>query len=135
VTILVGRATTAAAEVLTAAMQDAKRAVIVGTPTFGDASTQSTTPLADGERVSLTTARYATPAGRPITGHGIAPDVVANDPSPEATPAGATAATDPALQLALDVVKAAAILQPGAAEPSGPTRIETSAPSCPASPA
>ena len=135
VTILVGRGTTAAAEVLTAAMQDAKRAVIVGTPTFGDASTQSTTPLADGERVSLTTARYATPAGRPITGHGIAPDVVANDPSPEATPAGATAATDPALQLARDVVKAAAILQPGAAEPAGPTRIETSAPSCPASPA
>ena len=61
--------------------------------------------------------------------------MVAKDPSPEATPAGATAATDPALQLALDVVKAAAILQPGAAEPSGPTRIETSAPSCPASPA
>jgi hypothetical protein len=56
--------------------------------------------------------------------------VVASDPSPAATPAGApAAATDPALQLALDVVKAAAILQPG------PTRIETSAPRCPASPA
>jgi hypothetical protein len=62
--------------------------------------------------------------------------VVASDPSPAATPAGApAAATDSALQLALDVVKAAAILQPGASEPSGPTRIETSAPRCPASPA
>lgn len=136
VTILVGHGTTSAAEVLAGAMQAAQRAVVVGTPTFGDASTQSTTPLADGERVSLTTARYLTPGGRPITGHGITPDMTASEPSPEATASGATAnAADPALELALDVVKAAAILQPGASQPAGPTRIETSTPACPASPA
>ncbi len=136
-TILVGPGTASAAEVLTAAMQDAKRAVIVGAPTFGDASTQSTTPLADGSRVSLTTSRYSTPGGRPITGHGIAPDVVASEPAPDAAPApGTTASTaDPALQLALDVVKAAAILQPGAPEPAAPTRIQTTAPRCSVSPA
>jgi C-terminal processing protease CtpA/Prc len=105
----------------------------VGAPTFGDASTQSTTPLADGSRVSLTTSRYQTPAGRPITGHGIAPDVVASEPAPAA---GTTASTaDPALQLALDVVKAATILQPGASEPAAPTRIQTTAPRCSVSPA
>lgn len=141
VTILVSRGTTSAAEVLAGALQDSKRAVIVGTPTFGDASTQSTTPLADGERVSLTTARYATPGGRPITGHGITPDMAAGDAAPDATAAGATSAvatggaSDPALQLATDVVKAAAILQPAAPQQAGPTRIETSAPSCSASPA
>jgi len=118
-------------------MQDAKRAVIVGAPTFGDAGTQSTTPLADGSRVSLTTSRYETPGGRPITGHGIAPDVVASEPAPDAAPAaGTTASTaDPALQLAVDVVKAAAILQPGAPEPAAPTRIQTTAPRCSVSPA
>jgi carboxyl-terminal processing protease len=136
VTILVSRGTTSAAEVLAAALQEAKRAVIVGTPTFGDASTQSTTPLADGERVSLTTARYSTPGGKPITGHGITPDMAASDPAPDATGA-TTAASDPALQLATDVTKAAAILQPGMPEQASPspTRIQTSAPSCPAPPA
>jgi carboxyl-terminal processing protease len=135
VTILVGRGATSAAEVLAGAMQDARRAVIVGTPTFGDASTQSITPLADGSRVSLTTSRYATPNGRPITGHGITPDVVVNDPAPDAASAAGAraAAADPALQLALDVVKAAAILQPGAPNPAA-TR-ETSTPSCSAGPA
>lgn len=131
--ILVGRGATSAAEVLAGAMQDARRAVIVGTPTFGDASTQSITPLADGSRVSLTTSRYATPDGRPITGHGIAPDVVVTDAAPDAAGARAAAA-DPALQLALDVVKAAAILHPGAPNPALATR-ETSAPGCSARPA
>jgi carboxyl-terminal processing protease len=137
VTILVDHGTASAAEVLAAAMQDAKRAVIVGAPTFGDAATQSTTPLADGSRVSLTTSRYETPSGRPITGHGIAPDVVASGPAPDAAPAAGTTASavDPALQLALDVVKAAAILQPGAPEPAAPTRIQTTAPRCSVSPA
>jgi carboxyl-terminal processing protease len=134
VTILVGRGATSAAEVLAGAMQDAGRAVIVGAPTFGDASTQSITPLADGSRVSLTTSRYATPAGRPITGHGIAPDVVVSDPAPASAAGARAAAEDPALQLALDVVKAAAILQPGASTPAAATRA-TSAPSCSAGPA
>lgn len=128
VTVLVNHGTTSAAEVLAGALQDAKRAVIVGSSTFGDASTQSVTPLADGERVSLTTARYVTPGGRTITGHGITPDMAASDPAPDAA-----SASDPALQLATDVVKAAAILQPAAPEQASAVRIETSSPkACPA---
>jgi carboxyl-terminal processing protease len=76
VAVLVSRGTSSAAEVLAGALQDARRAVIVGGTTFGDASTQSTVPLSDGETLSLTTARYLTPDHHPITGHGVVPDVV-----------------------------------------------------------
>ena len=137
VTVLVGRGTTSAAEVLAGAMQDARRAVIVGTPSFGDASTQSTTPLADGSRVSLTTARYATPSGHPITGHGIAPDMVAGEPAPDPAAAGGAkaAANDPALELAMEVVKAAAILQPAAVDTAATTRVESASGRCAVPPA
>jgi C-terminal processing protease CtpA/Prc len=81
--------------------------------------------------VSLTTSRYATPGGRAITGHGIAPDVVVKDEAPDGAAAGSAraAADDPALQIALDVVKAATILQPGASNAASVTR-ETSASGC-----
>jgi carboxyl-terminal processing protease len=107
--ILVSRGTASAAEVLAGAMQDTRRAVIVGSQTFGDASTQSAIPLSDGSTLSLTTARYLTPERHRITGHGIAPDVVGTAPSP-----GAAAGTDPELELAFEVVKAAGILERGA---------------------
>jgi carboxyl-terminal processing protease len=107
--ILVSRGTASAAEVLAGAMQDTRRAVIVGSRTFGDAATQSAIPLSDGSTLSLTTARYLTPRGHPITGHGIAPDVAAPVPSP-----GAAAGTDPELELAFEVVKTAGILERGA---------------------
>jgi hypothetical protein len=108
----------------------------VGAPAFGDAS-----PVDDaaGRRLARIAHHscYSSPGGRPITGHGIAPDVVASEPAPDAAPAaGTTASTaDPPLQLALDVVKAATILQPGAPEPAPPTRIQTTAPRCSVSPA
>ncbi|HUM17204.1 MAG TPA: S41 family peptidase [Candidatus Nitrosotalea sp.] len=108
VVLLVSRGTASAAEVLAGAMQDTRRAVIVGSPTFGDASTQSTIPLSDGSTLSLTTARYLTPRRHPITGHGIAPDV-----APSGGPRGATAGTDPELELASEMVKAASILEHG----------------------
>lgn len=107
--ILVSRGTASAAEVLAGAMQDTRRAVIVGSRTFGDASTQSAIPLSDGSTLSLTTARYLTPERHPITGHGIAPDVVGTAPS-----TGGAAGTDPELELAFEVVKAAGILERGA---------------------
>jgi carboxyl-terminal processing protease len=107
--ILVSRGTASAAEVLAGAMQDTRRAVIVGSRTFGDAATQSAIPLSDGSTLSLTTARYLTPERHPITGHGIAPDVAGTAPSP-----GAAAGTDPELELAFEVMKAAGILERGA---------------------
>lgn len=109
VAILVSRGTTSAAEVLAGAMQDTRRAVIVGSTTFGDASTQSAVPLSDASTLSLTTARYATPDRHEITGHGVVPDVAAAAP-----PTGARAAADSELELAFEVVKAAGILERGA---------------------
>ena len=114
VAVLVDRGTASAAEVLAGAMQDTRRAVIVGAPTFGDATTQSAIPLPDHSTLSLTTARYLTPGRHPITGHGIAPDVSAPVPSPRA-PGGA----DAELELAFQVVKAAGILQNGAGTGAG----------------
>lgn len=119
--ILVSRGTASAAEVLVGAMQDSRRAVIVGAPTFGDATSRSAIPLADGSTLELTTARYLTPERHPITGHGIAPDVVATAASPGA---------DSELELAFEVVKAASILEHDSAGGTGPAPIQAALGRC-----
>ncbi|HEY9147005.1 MAG TPA: S41 family peptidase, partial [Thiobacillus sp.] len=58
-----------------------KRAVIMGTRTFGKGSVQTILPLGNGTAVKLTTARYFTPSGRSIQNKGIEPDIVVEDPS------------------------------------------------------
>ena len=129
--ILVSQGTDSAAEVLAGAMQDTGRAVIVGSPTFGDASRQSVIPLSDGSALSLTTARYLTPKGHAITGHGIAPDMVAKAPAPRtAADSAAAAATDAELELAHDVVKAAGILGHGSSGGSESARVEAALGRC-----
>jgi len=60
-------------------LQDHKRAVVVGTQTFGKGSVQSILPLAGNTAIKLTTARYYTPSGRSIQAKGIAPDIVVDD--------------------------------------------------------
>jgi carboxyl-terminal processing protease len=119
--ILVSRGTASAAEVLAGAMQDSRRAVIVGGPTFGDATTQSAIPLTDGSTLALTTARYLTPERHPITGHGIAPDVVAKAPA---------AGADSELELAFEVVKAASILEHDSAGETGPAPVQAALGRC-----
>lgn len=119
--ILVSRGTASAAEVLVGAMQDSRRAVIVGALTFGDATRRSAIPLADGSTLELTTARYLTPERHPITGHGIAPDVVATAASPGA---------DSELELAFEVVKAASILEHDSAGGTGPAPIQAALGRC-----
>ncbi len=119
--ILVSPGTASAAEVLAGAMQDSRRAVIVGDPTFGDATSRSAIPLADGSTLELTTARYLTPERHPITGHGIAPDVVATAASPGA---------DSELELAFEVVKAASILEHDSAGGTGPAPIQAALGRC-----
>lgn len=74
--ILVDRGTASAAEVLAGALQDQKRAVIVGERTFGKGSVQSVLPLRNGSGLKLTTARYYTPSGKSIQAQGIQPDLV-----------------------------------------------------------
>ena len=73
--VLVNSGSASAAEIVTGALRDTHRAVIVGERTFGKGSVQTLLPLREGEAVRLTTARYFTPGGRMIHGHGVPPDV------------------------------------------------------------
>jgi carboxyl-terminal processing protease len=73
--VLVNGGSASAAEIVSGALQDHKRAVLVGEKTFGKGSVQSILPLEDGAAIKLTTAKYYTPSERVIHGNGIEPDV------------------------------------------------------------
>lgn len=76
---LVDGGTMSAAELLTGALQDRGRAVVVGTRTFGKGSVQMPTALPDGSVAELTVGHYRTPAGHVVDGVGITPDLEADD--------------------------------------------------------
>ncbi len=78
--ILVNGRSASASEVFSAAMQDHKRAVLVGTKTFGKASVQSLVPLDEDSAMKMTTARYKSPLGRMIDQVGLMPDFVIENP-------------------------------------------------------
>jgi carboxyl-terminal processing protease len=94
IVILINGGSASASEIVAGALQDHRRAIVVGTKSFGKGSVQTLIPLRGDGAMRLTTSRYYTPSGRSIQALGISPDIVVNQPPPK--PADETAADEPA---------------------------------------
>jgi carboxyl-terminal processing protease len=94
IVILINGGSASASEIVAGALQDHRRAIVVGTKSFGKGSVQTLIPLRGDGAMRLTTSRYYTPSGRSIQALGISPDIVVNQPPPK--PVDETAADEPA---------------------------------------
>lgn len=88
IVVLTNNGSASASEIVAGALQDHKRAIIMGTKTFGKGSVQTILPMGNGSALKITTARYYTPKDRSIQATGIVPDVVVeNLQLPDSQPA------------------------------------------------
>ena len=83
VVVLINGGSASASEIVSGALQDLKRATLIGTRSFGKGSVQTVLPLGDSGAIKLTTARYYTPSGRSIQAKGIVPDDVILEDVPD----------------------------------------------------
>jgi carboxyl-terminal processing protease len=86
IVVLINGGSASASEIVAGALQDQKRALIIGTTSFGKGSVQSIENLRDGYALKLTIARYYTPSGRSIQAKGVEPDIVVQHQILEAEP-------------------------------------------------
>jgi carboxyl-terminal processing protease len=77
--VLINEGSASGSEIVAAALQDYKRAIIVGTKSFGKGSVQTVIPLNDGSALRLTTSKYFTPLGKEIHGKGVIPDIIVEE--------------------------------------------------------
>ncbi|MFP5480172.1 MAG: S41 family peptidase [Alphaproteobacteria bacterium] len=82
IVVLINGGSASASEIVAGALQDHRRAIVVGTKSFGKGSVQTLIPLRGDGAMRLTTSRYYTPSGRSIQALGISPDIVVQQPAP-----------------------------------------------------
>ena len=79
IVVLINQGSASASEIVAGALQDNRRAIVVGMRSFGKGSVQTLLPLDNKRGIKLTTAMYYTPAGRSIQAHGVDPDILVKD--------------------------------------------------------
>jgi len=84
--VLINDGSASGSEIVAGCLQDYKRAIIVGTKSFGKGSVQTVIPLIDGSALRLTTSKYFTPSGKMIHGKGVVPDITVEDGKIEIKP-------------------------------------------------
>jgi carboxyl-terminal processing protease len=84
---LINEGSASGSEIVAASLQDYKRAIILGTKSFGKGSVQTVVPLSDGSALRLTTSRYFSPSGKQIHGKGVMPDILVAEGKIETTQA------------------------------------------------